>query len=226
MKITINDIEIQKYLAGFHLRKPDYNFKAISGEFFNKIRDILNKDFDVIPLDDNVIILKELKETTFAFNYERDRIIYQDADITYEKFEANAFQILEQWQKLNKNANYLRLAGLICGMKLKVDKPKGVYNSRIYDNYLKEMGIKEKKRQADFHINYLVEKNNRDYNININFIETLEKKYKYTAQLDVNEIDEDGTKKIDIKRAQEVFIFANNYLRQDFLNFIKIDVNE
>ena len=222
--VNDRETEVKAYMAGFHLRKPDFNFKSISGEMFNNIRDILNIDFDVIPFDDNVFILKSLKEKKgFAFNYEIDRIIYQDANIPYEKFESNAFKLLELWQRINKNAAYLRLAGIVFNVDVKIDKPKGIYHSRIYDNYFKDLGIKEKKKQVDFHINYILEKAGRNFNINMNFVELLEKKYSFNIRLDINEIDEDGTKKLDFDRAKQVFEFAKNYLEQDLLNFIKVD---
>ncbi|MBL1121408.1 MAG: hypothetical protein D8M26_00800 [Ignavibacteriae bacterium] len=222
--VTEKETDIKAYVAGFHLRKPDFNFKAISGEMFNNVRDILNIDFDVIQLDENVYILKALKDNKgFAFNYEFDRIIYQDANLPYEKFESNAFKLLELWQRINKNATYLRLAGIIFNVDVKIDKPLGTYHSRIYDNYFKDLGIKEKKKQVDFHINYIIEKSGRDFNINMNFIELLEKKYSFNIRLDINEIDVDGTKKIDFIRTKQIFEFAKNYYDQEILKFIKVE---
>jgi len=203
------------YLAGFHLHKPDYNFNSIKGELFNKISEITGRVFEILPLLENLYILRNSEFPSFEIKFGETVLNYQDS-IEYEDFKQNAFKILESWQTLNNKARILRLVGVLRKIKLTDDAPKGIYNSRLYEKYLKNFKINDKKIKLKLHLNYIYNRKNLDYNINLNFDEIMKKDYSYEVKLDINKIDSDNKRNIDYKKAQEIFDFAEQYYNAEF----------
>lgn len=224
MEKEIFNIKPILYLAGFHLHRPDYNIKSIKGDLYNFISEKTNKIFDIIPIDDNLEICKIKGDSNFEIKYESQSLIYQDGNLDYETFKENALGILGKWQELCKNANHLRIAGILRKVRISDQAPKGVYNSRIYDNSLKNFNISGKKKNLSLHINYAYEKKGLDYNINLNIDEILREKYSYELRIDVNKLDFDRKMSLNYEQVVETFSFAEKYYQEEFYKDIGLAV--
>jgi len=224
MEKEIFNIKPILYLAGFHLHRPDYNIKSIKGELYNFIAEKTNKIFDIIPIDDNLEICKIKGDSNFEIKYESQSLIYQDGNLEYSTFKENALSILKKWQELCKSANHLRIAGILRKVLISDKAPKGVYNSRIYDYFLKNFNISGKKKNLSLHINYAYEKKGLDYNINLNLDEVMKKNYFYELRIDVNKLDFDKRMNLNYDKAVETFNFAEMYYREEFYDDIGLSV--
>ena len=211
------------YLAGFHLKRPDYNFKAISGKLFNLIGDITQREFDVIEIDSGLIVLKSKDVKFFEFRFEERKIVYQDEVENFEEFQSKSLQILEGWQKLNPSANTLMLGGILRRIQLSKERPQGVYRSLLFDKYFQNLTVAGKHKKVAIHLNYEYERKGNDYNINLNLDEIFEKEYTLECRLDINQIDSDGSKKIDFEKVKNIFDFSKTYYSEEFLKDLKIE---
>ncbi len=210
------------YLTGFHLHKPDYNSKAISGELFNFISEVTEKLFDIIPIDDSTFILKSRDNSLFEVRFHNTVLTYQD-NIEFAKFQKNSLEILKKWQELNPKAKKLRIAGLQRIFLLFSKAPKGVYNSRIFDNYLKGFDLPGKKKQVSIKINYAYERKGLDYNIILDVDELFENKYTLEMKLDINKLDFNKIGNIDSNEVVKVLEFAEKYYQEEFRKDIGLE---
>jgi len=224
MELEKSALKPISYLAGFHLHRPDYNIKSIKGELYNFIMEKTNKVFDIIQIDDNLEICKIKGDKNFEIKYESSSLIYQDGEVEYKIFKDNALSILKKWQSLCSSANHLKISGILRKVLINIDAPKGVYNSRVYDNYLTNLNISEKKKSLSLHINYSYQKGGLDYNINLNLDEVLKKDYEYEFRLDVNKFDFDKLMNIDYSTSLEIFNFAERYYEKEFFEDIGIQL--
>jgi hypothetical protein len=224
MELEKSALKPISYLAGFHLHRPDYNIKSIKGELYNFIMEQTNKVFDIIQIDDNLEICKIKGDKNFEIKYESSSLIYQDGEIEYKTFKDNALGLLKKWQSLCSSANHLKISGILRRVLISIDAPKGVYNSRIYDNYLTNLNISEKKKSLSLHINYSYQKGGLDYNINLNLDEVLKKDYEYEFRLDVNKFDFDKLMNIDYSTSLEIFNFSEKYYEKEFFEDIGIQL--
>jgi hypothetical protein len=210
------------YLAGFHLKKPDYNFKSISGELFNIISDVTKREFDVFDLDTDLMILKSKEAKFFEIRFDSKQLIYVDEADDFNSFQSKAFSILQAWQKLNPSAKILKLGGVMRKILLSEEHPKGVYNSILFNNYIKNLNVGGKNKEIHIHLNYDYSRKGKEYNMNIYLDEDLGVKYQLGCRLDINQIDTDGTKRIDFERVKEIFSFADKYYKEEFFDDLNI----
>jgi hypothetical protein len=68
-----NDLKIVSYLAGFHLKKLDHDFRTNSGKLFNFLSEILETEFDVVDLDVDLILLKPKDNNVKYFGVRFDK---------------------------------------------------------------------------------------------------------------------------------------------------------
>lgn len=212
------------YLAGFHLHRPDYNIKSIKGDLYNFISEKANRIFEIIPIDDHLEILKSRENKLFEVRFDSTSLIYQDGELEYPEFKENALEILKHWQALTSNSRTLRIAGLLRKIVLSTESPKGVYRSRIYDNYLTNLEIGGKKKNIKLHLNYSYEKKGLDYNINLDLEEIIQKDYRYELRIDVNKLDFDRMGNIDFNKVLETFDFAEKYYNDELFDDIGISI--
>ena len=210
------------YLAGFHLKKPDYNFKAKTGELFNVISDITEREFEVLDIGDDLILLKNKDLKHFEIRFDSRKLIYEDEVETFNNFQSKALLILEGWQKLNPAAKILRLGGTMRRILLSEERPKGTYSSVLFENYIQNLSIGGKNKQISLHLNYDYTRKGNDYNVNIYLDEILEKEYLHQCRLDINQIDSDGSKRINLERVKNIFNFSDKYYREEFINDLNI----
>lgn len=210
------------YLAGFHLKKPDFNFKAKAGELFNIISDITEREFEVFDIDTDLILLKNKDLRDFKIEFDSRKLVYEDAVDNFNDFQSKALQILEGWQNINPSAKILRLGGVLRRILLSNESPKGKYSSILFDNYIQNLTVGGKHKKINLHLNYDYTRKGNDYNININLDEILEKEYILECRLDINQIDLDGSKRIDFERVKNIFNFSDKYYREEFINDLNI----
>ncbi len=210
------------YLAGFHLKKPDYNFKAKAGELFNIISDITEREFEVFDIDTNLILLRNKDLKHFVIKFYSTQLVYEDEVENFSDFQSKALQILEGWQKINPSAKTLRLGGTLRRILLSNVHPKGTYSSILFDNYIKNLTVGGKHKKINLHLNYNYTRKSNDYNVNIYLDEILEKEFLLECRLDINQIDSDGSKRIDFERVKNIFNFSDKYYREEFINDLNI----
>jgi len=219
------DLKILSYLAGFHLKKPDYDFKSKTGKLFNYVSEVTDIDFEILDFEPNLILLrpKDKNIKYFQFRFDRHAIIYEDTAENFEGFKTKALKILHHWQEINASARRLRLAGILRQIIFTEEKPLGVHDSILFDNYIKNIKVGGKNKQITVLVNYDYTRKGSDYNINLTLEELMGKKYSLECKLDINQIDSDGSKKIDNDKVEDIFNFSEKYYNEEFFSDLNLD---
>lgn len=224
MDINKNQIKHLTYLVGYHLFKPDFNIKEISGKLLNELDEILDMNFQKFDLDENLFILKSNENPLFEFRFQDRALIYEDTIIDSEIFHEKAIKILKLWQDLNPKAQKLKLAGIRRRFQLEIEKPNSKYHTFLYDNFIKNLNLHGKKKKVAFYTNYLCRIDTENYNININMDEFLEKKYVLEFKVDVNQIDEEMIGDITNEKVIKIFNSAKKYYNESFFDLLGINI--
>ncbi len=214
--------KVLSYLAGFHLKKQDYDFKSKSGELFNIISEITEREFEVINIDTDLLLLKNKELEFFEIRLDSRQLIYTDAVADFSNFQNKALSMLQSWQKLNPIANNLKLGGIVRRILLSEERPKGTYKSVLFDNYIKNLNVRGKNKEVNVHLNYVYTEKGKDYNVNITLDEDLGKKYQLECRLDINQTDVGGSERIDFERVKEIFYFSEKYFTEEFFKDLNI----
>jgi len=224
MNIPKSNINHLTFLSGFHLHKPDYNFKEVSGKLINEIDEILNVEFQKIDVDNNLILLKSKTNKYFDIQLHSDKLIYEDSTIDFKEFQAKSFSIFEAWQKLSERAKKPRLVGTRRRFQILLEESKSKYHSFLLDNYIKNAEFDGEKKQTLFLVNSIKSHKGDDYNINLNFNEIYGEDHILEIHIDINRVDNEKIGLLTSDKISQIYNYSEFYYDNELFKNIKIDI--
>jgi len=219
VEITKENIQVTSYLVGFHSFRKDHNYGNYKANLINDIQALLNLNFDTLKIG-GLDILKIGLEESFEIRLTPNIVIYQD-QLEFNEITANAKEILNIWLKYSPNVK-LSLIGFVTNFDITLDKPGGVNNLRLKDQYFKNFRIGKKLKSIDFRFNYLLNYKSHDYNVQLSMLEKDEKDYLLQGTIDFNETTDNKISGLPKDACDRIFSSAKEYFENELFQFFNL----
>lgn len=218
MEIKKENIKINSYLVGLHSFRKDHNYGNYKGNLINEFQVLFNTDFQIVKISNAVDVLKIEEKPEFEIKLMPNAIIYQDT-LGFEDICKNAKVILKIWESHSPNIK-LRLMGLVTEFIIDQSLKPSNNHLRLKDQYFKNFILGKKNNQVDFHFNFVVNKNNYDYNVHITLLEKTGANYVFQGNVDFNLSSDIPTVGITDINFDRVLATAKEYFEDEIIKFL------
>ena len=218
MPIENKHIVLESILAGFHIPIKDFNYRSYKGQIFNELREILGPNFEVLPIDEDTDMVRDINRPMMSLRLGGAALIYEN--LPDENFLTDCKALLKLWQNYSEYAKDIRLGGFL--RKFKINDFIISDESKFYlkSYYLKNLNVGIKDKKVDLKYNYETLDDSKIYNINLNFVEIIKPAYTLAGQLDINRIVESDKSYLNIDDVGEIYNYSQNYFETELVKIL------
>ncbi len=217
MSVSINDININHYLVGFHAFRKDHNYVSFKGNFINDISEsfdfLLLEQFDTGPI---TILKSPERHPLFEIKLSANQLIYQDV-LDVNEIIKKAKILLELWRK-HSNLVALKHVGIIYYFKINIQK-EGKDSFQLLLNHFKGFDTLNDISRIGFNLNYRIVKEKQKYRVNLSLNQS-DKSGPIEGFIDFHLVNDKIKEGISDDEINKVFLNANEYFKNDFIKFL------